>query len=114
MGLGSLILTVCFFLVSAGVLHQLCLFLALFLFITTLERFIEVFYLGRVHDQAMPILLMSTILSIFLGIVLIINPFHQLLISEVLGIFMILISILNLASISLLSNRISEFISAME
>ncbi len=98
----------------ASELSNVLLVFGLFLFLTTLERFFLSFYLIRLRDMSVSMLLVSMGLMVFMGVLLFINPFTHLYLGQVLGIFAILYGILNLTQLSFLSKKINDILSFFE
>lgn len=90
-------------------LHLLLIFFGIYVFVSTLERLMECFYLFPLRDQCVLMLIVHAIVGVILGIFILVNPFAHLSYAEVLGIFSILFGILNLSEVSILQRRITEF-----
>lgn len=90
------------------------LFLGFFILLVMLERFYNCFFFFRMRDNSRYVFLSSTILSVLLAIVVMINPFTQLLYGEIFGIFSIFFSILNLSMLSLLQRSIVDYVACFD
>jgi uncharacterized membrane protein HdeD (DUF308 family) len=73
-------------------------------------KFILFINLKKIKDSCSKIILVSSLLSIFLGVVIIINPFSTILVAKSVGIFIILYNILNLNDLVLLKRRSKYFL----
>lgn len=113
-GIVGVIFALLFFITDIAFMERYLLFLGIYIILMSFERLFEVFYFIRVHYQGFIFLLVAAFLNLFLGILLIVNPFAQLMYYEILGIFTILYCVLNLTEIMFLHGRISEFVSAFD
>lgn len=110
-GVIDIILGILFFVLPSNLSFLL---LGVFFLVSTFEKFLSSFYLFRLHDQSFLVILVSSILVLFMGILLMINPFGNLTFNETFGLFSILFSVLNLAMYSLLQKKISEFVGCFD
>ena len=84
--------------------------LGIWLVIEALCKLIVFYQLRKVNEESNRIFLMSTLLLLFMGIILIINPFRTILITKTIGIFIILYNVVNLNNLVLLKRRSKKFI----
>lgn len=113
-GIIGLIISLFFFVTDPVESTRYCALLGLYMIFMTSEQLMETFYLFRAHDHNFVFLLVSSLLSVFLGILVWINPFEHLFISEVLGIFIILYYILHLTELFYLRNHVSELVESFD
>ena len=66
--------------------------------------------LKKAGEDSHRIFLVSALLLIFMGIIIIINPFRSLVITQTIGIFVILYNIVNLNNLVLLKKRSKKFL----
>ena len=113
-GVIGFVLGIAFFFLNPNNESSYLLCFGLSIIVVNLDRLLELFYLFRSNDPSKIIFLLSSILSVSLGVFVVINPFSYLFYREILGIFAILFSIINLMQLSLLQKRISEFVNSVD
>lgn len=84
--------------------------LGIWIIVEGLSKFILFYNLKMVKEESNKIFLVSTLLFIFMGVVLIINPFISLVITKIIGIFLILSNIVNISDLVLLKRRSKKFL----
>lgn len=75
-----------------------------------ISKFILYLNLKSIKEESNKIFLVSTLLLIFMGILIIVNPFRSLVITKTIGIFIILYNIVNLNDLVLLKRRGKKFL----
>ena len=84
--------------------------LGLWFILIVIENFELVFRLKKVEEKSWNFVLMNCVLILFMGILLIVNPFNNLNIYQVVGIFLILYGVLCSTKIFMLKSRSYNFI----
>lgn len=84
--------------------------LGIWLLIDGIGKLILFMNLKKVEEESKKIFLVSSLLLIFMGIVIIINPFRSIVITKTIGIFIILYNIVNLNDLVLLKRRSKKFL----
>lgn len=84
--------------------------LGIWLLLDGISKLILFFNLKKIEEESNKIFLVTSMLLIFMGIVIIINPFRSLVITKTIGIFIILSNILNLNDLVLLKRRSKKFL----
>lgn len=84
--------------------------LGIWLLVAGISKFILYLNLKRIKEESNKIFLVSTLLLIFMGVVIVINPFRSLVITKTIGIFIILYNIVNLNDLTLLKRRGRNFL----
>jgi uncharacterized membrane protein HdeD (DUF308 family) len=79
--------------------------LGIWILVEGISKFILFLNLKKIKDECSKIFLVSSLLLIFLGIILIIYPFSTIAVTKAVGIFIILYNILNLNDLVLLKRR---------
>ena len=91
-------------------LNILNISLGIAILIDGISKFLLFYNLKKVGEESKKIILVSTILLIFLSIMIIVNPFRTLVITKTIGIFIILNSIVDLNDLVLLKKRSKKFL----
>ena len=84
--------------------------LGLWFILTVIENLELGFRLKKVEEKSWNFVLMSCVLVLFIGILLIVNPFNNLSIYQVTGIFLILYGVLSSSKLYMLEGRSYNFI----
>ena len=92
-----------------SILNILNLSLGIGLLLDGVNKMVYFFYIKKWDKKSSRILIASGLLIIFLGIMIIINPFLTLVITKTIGIFIILYNILNLNDLVLLKRKFKNF-----
>ena len=103
-GLISIILGIVAMFVSANIM------LGLWFILTVIENLELGFRLKKVEEKSWNFVLMSCVLVLFIGILLMVNPFNNLSIYQVTGIFLILYGVLSSSKLYMLEGRSYNFI----
>ncbi len=91
-------------------LNILNISLGIALLIDGINKLLLFYNLKKVGEEAKKIIFVSTLLLIFMGIMIIINPFRTLVITKTVGIFIMLYNIINLNDLVLLKKRSKKFL----
>ena len=100
----SIILGIVAMFVSANIM------LGIWFILTVIENLELGFRLKKVEEKSWNFVLMSCVLVLFIGILLIVNPFNNLSIYQVTGIFLILYGVLSSSKLYMLEGRSYNFI----
>ena len=84
--------------------------LGIWLLVEGISKFILYTNLKKVNEETNKIFLVSTLLLIFMGVVIILNPFRSMVITKTIGIFIILYNIVNINDLVLLKRRSKKFL----
>ena len=84
--------------------------LGITLLIEGIKKLVLYINLKKVGEKSQRIILVTVLLLIFMGILIIINPFRSILITQTIGVFIILYNIVNLNNLVLLKKRSKKFI----
>lgn len=84
--------------------------LGLWILIEGLNRGIYFYQLKKVGEETNKIFLTSALLLVFMGIIIILNPFRSIVITKMIGIFIILYNVVNLNNLVLLKRRCKKFL----
>lgn len=84
--------------------------LGIWLVIEGISKFVLYVNLKKVQEESNKIFLVSTILLLFMGVVIVLNPFRSMLITQTIGIFIILYNIVNINDLVLLKRRSKMFL----
>ena len=84
--------------------------LGLWFILTVIENLELGFRLKKVEEKSWNFVLMSCVLVLFIGILLMVNPFNNLSIYQVTGIFLILYGVLSSSKLYMLEGRSYNFI----
>lgn len=109
-GILSLLLGILIMFNPLSIVNFLNITLGIWLIVEAFNKIVYFTYLKKVGEESGKILLVSSILFFFLGIMIILNPFRSLLITKTIGIFIILYNILNLNDLVLLKRRSKNFL----
>ena len=80
-----------------SIINFLNITLGMWLIVVSANKIIYFLYLKKAGEASSKILLSSAVLFLFLGIMILINPFRNIVITQTVGIFIILYNILNLS-----------------
>ncbi len=108
-GILNLILGIFIMFNPLSILNILNLSLGIGLWLEGINKMVYFFYIKKLDKKSSKILVASGLLLIFLGIMIIINPFRTLVITKTVGIFIILYNILNLNDLVLLKRKFHNF-----
>ena len=108
-GILNLILGIFIMFNPLSILNILNLSLGIGLLLDGVNKMVYFFYIKKWDKKSSKILVASGLLLIFLGIMIIINPFRTLVITKTVGIFIILYNILNLNDLVLLKRKFKNF-----
>lgn len=75
-----------------------------------ISKFVLYANLKKVEEETNKIFLVSTLLLLFMGVVIILNPFRSMVITKTIGIFIILYNIVNINDLVLLKRRSKKFL----
>lgn len=109
-GLLDIILGVFIMINPLSLVNILNISLGIWIIVEGLSKFILFYNLKTVKEESNKIFLVSTLLFIFMGVVLIINPFISLVITKIIGIFLMLSNIVNISDLVLLKRRSKKFL----
>lgn len=109
-GILSIILGIFIMFNPLSILNILNISLGIWLVVEGINKFVYFIYLKKVGDISSKVLLVSSIMLLFLGIIIIINPFRSIVITRTIGIFIMLYNILNLNDLVLLKRRGKKFL----
>ena len=84
--------------------------LGVWLVVESISKFILYVNLKKIQEETNKIFLVSTLLLLFMGVIIIINPFRSMLITQTIGIFIILYNIVNINDLVLLKRRSKKFL----
>lgn len=84
--------------------------LGIWLVVEGISKFVLYANLKKVEEETNKIFLVSTLLLLFMGIVIILNPFRSMVITKTIGIFIILYNIVNINDLVLLKRRSKKFL----
>ena len=103
-GIISIILGIIMMFVNVNIM------LGIWFILIVIENLELAFRLKKVEEKSWNFVLMSSVLTLFIGILLMINPFNNLSNYQVVGIFLTLYGVLSSTKIIMLKNRSYNFI----
>lgn len=109
-GILSLILGILIMFNPLSIIDILNISLGIWLLIEGINKIVYFLYLKKVGEESSKLFLVSALLFIFLGILIIINPFRSMVITKTMGMFIILYNILNINDLVLLKRRGKNFL----
>lgn len=109
-GILNFVLGIFIMLNPLSIINFLNISLGIWLLVDGLNKLILFINLKKVEEESNKIILASTLLLIFMGIIIIINPFRSLVITKTIGIFIMLYNVLNINDLVLLKKRSKNFI----
>lgn len=107
-GILSILLGIFIMFNPLSIIDFLNISLGLWLVVESIHKIVYFIDLKKVKEECSKILLTSSILLFFLGIMIILNPFRSIVITKSVGIFIILYNILNLSDLVLLKRRANK------
>lgn len=84
--------------------------LGIWMLVAGISKFMLFLNLKGIQEESNKIFLVSALLLVFMGIIIIVNPFRSLVITKTIGIFIILYNIVNLNDLVLLKRRGKKFL----
>ena len=109
-GIISIILGIMIMLNPMSIINILSIGLGIWILIEGINKIVYFLFLKKVKERSSILILVSSLLFIFLGIVLIIYPFRSMIITKAVGAFIVLYNVLNLNDLILLKRRGKEFL----
>jgi len=109
-GILNIILGIFIMLNPLPIINILNISLGIWIIVEGISKFILFYNLKNVKEESNKIFLVSTLLFMFMGVVLIINPFVSLVITKTIGIFIMMINIVNVSDLVLLKRRSKKFL----
>lgn len=79
--------------------------LGIWMLVIGIQKFIIFFLLKRAKEEYSKLFLTSAVLLIFMGIIVLMNPFRSLVITKTIGIFIMLSNIINISDLMLLKEE---------
>ncbi len=86
------------------------MFLGLWFAVECVKKFVYFIRLRSINEESRKVIFVSSLVILFLGIVIVINPFKSIVITKSVGIFIILFNILNLSDLVLLKRKANKFL----
>lgn len=84
--------------------------LGVWILLDGISKVILFFKLKKVNEESNKIILVMALLLIFMGVLMVLNPFRSIVITKTIGIFIILDNIINLNHLVLLKRRSKNFL----
>ncbi len=109
-GIASIILGIFIMFNPLSILNFLNITLGIWLVVESLNKIFYFFSLKKIKENSSKVILVSGILLLFLGIMIIVNPFRSTVITKTVGIFVMLYNIVNLNDLVLLKRRSKNFL----
>ncbi len=109
-GILSILLSIFIMFNPLAIIDILNISLGIWLVVGGIHKIVYFMFLKKVGEESNKIFFVSSLLFIFLGILIILNPFRSMIITKTVGIFIILYNILNLNDLVLLKRRGNKFL----
>ncbi len=109
-GIISILLGIMMMLNPLSIINILNIGLGIWILIEGINKVVYFIFLKKVRERSNILFLVSSLLFIFLGIILIVYPFRSMVVTKAVGTFIILYNILNLNDLVLLKRRGKEFL----
>lgn len=93
-----------------SIINFLNITLGIWLIVESANKIVYFFYLKKAGEPSRRILLSSSVLFLFLGVMILINPFRNIVITQTVGMFIILYNVLNLSDLVLLKKKSKKFL----
>lgn len=110
LGILSIILGIFIMFNPLSILNILNISLGIGLFIEGINKTITFLYLRKIDKRSSMVFFASCLLFLFLGVIIILNPFRTIVITKTIGIFIILYNLLNLNDLVLLKRKGQKFL----
>lgn len=114
LGILDIILGIFIMLDPLTLINILNISLGIWILIEGIYRISYFYRFKKVGEESNKILLASALLFIFMGVLIIFNPFRSIVITRTIGIFIILYSILNINNLVLLKRRSKHFLKLLK
>lgn len=93
-----------------SILNILNISLGVWLLVESGSKIVYFGYLNKINSKSAKVILGSSCLLFFLGIMIILNPFRSLVITKTIGIFILLYNILNISDLMLFKRNVKNII----
>lgn len=84
--------------------------LGIWILVEGINRMILYIDMKKIQEESSKIFLVSSLLLIFMGVMIILNPFRSIVITRTIGIFIILYNVISLNNLVLLKRRSKKFL----
>ncbi len=104
-GILSIIIGIFILFSPLSIINSINIILGIWLTITSINKIVYFIYLKKIKEESNKLFLVSAILLLFLGIMIIVNPFRSIVITKTIGLFIMLYNAVNINSLVLLKRR---------
>ena len=109
-GILDIILSIFIMFNPLSIINFLGITLGIWLIVKSANKIVYFLYLKQSKEKGNKIIFASAILFLILGIMLLVNPFRNLIITQVVGMFVILYNVLNINDLVLLKKKSNEYL----